>query len=77
MLDETAYQNALVEKLIGAEVLAADAVVSLGAARAAAVRAALLQNTALDATRITDGEPAQVPVASSGAVPMKLDLTVP
>jgi hypothetical protein len=77
VLDETAYQNALVEKLIGAEALEPDAVASLGAARAAAVRTALLQNSALDAARITDGDPAQAAVANSGAVPMKLDLTVP
>jgi hypothetical protein len=76
VLDETAYLNALVQKLIDAEPVAPDAVASLAAARAAAVRTVLAENTSLDAARISDGDPHNVKL-KDGAVPMKLEVKIP
>ena len=76
VLDETAYIGALVDKLIAVEPLAPDAVAALASQRAAAVRAALSQNTSLDAARIADGDTQQTELAKDGTIPMKLDLAV-
>jgi hypothetical protein len=76
VFDETAYLNALVQKLIDVQPLAPDALASLAAARAAAVRAVLVENPSLDAARISDGDPLQVKL-KDGAVPMKLEVKIP
>lgn len=74
--DETAYVNALVDKLVEAEPLPADAVDALASQRAATVREALAGNASLDAGRIGDGDIQEVKPAKDGAIPMKLELTM-
>ena len=75
--DETAYLNALIEKLIDAEPLEADAVDALALARASAVRDALVTNASLDAARITDAASLQVEPTNDGSVPLRLELATP
>lgn len=74
--DETDYLNALVDKLVDAEPLPADAVNVLATQRAAAVREVLSGNASLDAARIGDGEIQEVKPTNEGSLPMKLELAV-
>ncbi len=74
--DQTAYLNALVDKLVDAEPLPPDAVDVLATQRAAAVREGLTGNASLDAARIGDGDIQEVEPAKNGSLPMKLELTV-
>ncbi len=76
VFDETAYLNALVAKLVEVEPLPVDAVDGLATQRGASVRAGLVENTSLDAARISDGDVQQVKPAKDGTLPMKLELTV-
>ncbi len=78
VLDETAYVDAMVEKLIEAEPLPAGAIDALAADRAAAVQAGLVENPSMAATRLTQSDAQQVEkLAKDGSVPMTLELAVP
>ena len=74
VLDEGAYLNALIAKLIAAEPLPPNAVESLAAARANAVRDAFAESPALEA-RITIGDPKETALQND-EVPLKFELTV-
>jgi hypothetical protein len=73
VLDEGAYMNALVEKLVAAEPLPAGALDTLASARATAVHDALTANTQLDASRVTIGDTKQA-LLKDNEVPLKLEL---
>jgi len=77
VFDETAYLNALVEKLIDAEPLTPNAIDALALARVGAVREGLVGNASLDAARITDAPSQQVEPTKDGSVPLRLELTTP
>lgn len=77
VLDDTAYLNALVQKLNEVEPLAPDAVEALAAARAASVRAGLIENASLDQARIIKADVQMAKPAENGAVAIKLDLKMP
>lgn len=77
VLDETAYVDAMVEKLIEAEPLPTGAIDALAADRAAAVQAGLVESPSMAATRLMQGDAQQVEkLAKDGSVPMTLELAV-
>jgi hypothetical protein len=73
VLDEGAYMHALVEKLVAAEPLPADALNALANARATTVHDALAANTQLDVSRVTMGDAKQAPLKDD-EVPLKFEL---
>ncbi|HET6473453.1 MAG TPA: DUF748 domain-containing protein, partial [Pseudomonadales bacterium] len=75
VLDEGAYMNALIAKLVAAEALPPNAVDSLAAARANAVHDAFAENATLDQSRIKVGDSKETALQND-EVPLKFELTV-
>ncbi len=75
VFDETAYLNALLDKLIEAEPVAPDALDTLAKQRATAVRTGLTENPSFDVNRIVDTKPLPAELTQDGAVPLKLEVT--
>jgi hypothetical protein len=73
VLDEGAYMNALIAKLVAAEPLPPDAIGSLATARANAVRDAFIESSSLDQTRVVVGDAKETSLQND-QVPLKLEL---
>ena len=73
-LDEGAYLNALIQKLVAAEPLPPDAIGNLATARANAVHDAFAQSEALDQSHIAVGD-AKETALQNDEVPLKFELT--
>ncbi len=75
VFDETAYLDALLDKLVEAEPVAPGALDALATQRADAVRAGLATNASFDINRVVDEKPAPAELTKDGEVPMKLEVT--
>ena len=74
VLDEGAYLNALIGKLVAAEPLPPDAVGALATARANAVHDAFAESGSLDQSHVTVGDTKETALQND-AVPLKFELT--